>query len=122
MNATFQAGEVLSIQMNGYRHYGLSDGNGMIIDASKKYGKVVLQTINSFAEGREIERHGIWAKHSPMDAVANAYNKLGDDYKLFADNCEHFVRGVSGLVKESPQIQMGIAAMIIAALFWVANK
>ena len=48
---------------------------------------------------------------------------MGVPYKLFSENCEHFVRTACGLVKESTQVQKYlISAVSIGALLKSDNN
>jgi len=122
MNASYQLAEVISVSMGVYNHYGIYVGNGMVIDASKRYEKVVYQTLDDFSEGRGVKRHGIWEKSNPRTAVNNAFDLIGREYALFTSNCEQFVREVSGLVKKSPQIQCGILVGTVLVFYILLSR
>lgn len=112
----FQLGDVLAIQYTGFKHYGICIGNDTVIHNSKKYSKVEEISLTNFRDGRDILTSSIKAAN-PLLAVQFAKRYLGLPYNLFAENCEHFVRLVCGLEKESIQVQKYlISALGVGAL------
>ncbi len=98
------AGTTLRIDYGTYNHYGIADGIVSVIHNSKKYKKVVKETVEEFAENKEIFESNITSSN-PEKAVITASRYLGMPYNLFISNCEHFARLAHGLEKESTQIQ-----------------
>lgn len=100
----YELGQVLKIQYTGFNHYGIYVGNNTVIHNSKKYHRVEEIDLTSFADNRIIEKSSIKAENPDL-AVQTARKYLGIPYRLFSENCEHFVRTACGLVKESTQLQ-----------------
>ena len=100
----YLAGTTLKIDYGLYGHYGIADGLGCVIHNSKKHAKVVKETIEEFADGREILSSSITSEN-PAQAVIIASRYLEMPYNLITENCEHFARLSHGLEKESTQMQ-----------------
>lgn len=100
----FNVGDILSIQYIGFKHYGIYIGNDLVIHNSKKFGLVQEVSLKEFADNRSVSLSNI-KPDNPAIAAQRAKKYLNLPYNLFSDNCEHFVRTVSGLVKESTQVQ-----------------
>ncbi len=107
----YPPGTVLKINCGTFWHYGISDGDGGVIHNSRKRGKVMPDTLEEFAEGRDIKVSHIQGSDMPA-ALEMAKTLLGTKYNVFSENCEHFVRLVHGLEKESTQIQQYILAAV----------
>lgn len=75
---------------HGYMHHGLYVGEGMVIHYTK--GIVQMDTLETFKNGRSIEKRLSSLNCSRKDAVRKAYSRLGEaKYNLLINNCEHFV-------------------------------
>lgn len=112
----YELGQVLKIQYTGFKHYGIYVGNNTVIHNSKKYRRVEETDLEAFADKRTIQVSSIRAEN-PSLAVQTAKKYIGIPYKLFSENCEHFVRTACGLVKECTQVQKYlISAIGIGAL------
>lgn len=113
----YQLGQVLKIQYATFVHYGIFVGDDSVIHNSKAAGRVEQVSIENFADGKPINVSSIKPENAAL-AVQNAKKYLGLPYSLLAENCEHFVRTVCGLMKESVQVQkylisaVGIGALI----------
>jgi hypothetical protein len=93
----------------------LSDGRATVIDNTRD--GVQARNFEEFADGRRVDY--VWVPDSPeqQDAVLNrAYSQLGQPYKLFSANCEHFVSWVVTGVPDSPQLKKYIAGAGIFVL------
>ncbi len=101
----YSAGDILKINFPEFKHYGVYTDTNSVIHNSKKAGHVEETTIEDFAENREISVSAAIKPVDPMSAVEAARQYLGVPYDLFSGNCEHFVRMVCGLEKESKQVQ-----------------
>lgn len=96
---------VVKIDMGLFFHYGIFDGNGKVIHNSKRHGRVVIESLKSFSEGKEVLADlGIFSGDADA-AIERAKRYIGTPYNLLQENCEHFVRMAHGLLKESPQLQ-----------------
>ena len=100
----YNPGDVLCVQYTGFKHYGLYIGNNLVIHNSKKFKKVCEIALEEFADGKEIRASNIKAE-DPSLAIQTAQKYINVPYDLFSENCEHFVRTVCGLAKESTQLQ-----------------
>ncbi|WP_461536593.1 lecithin retinol acyltransferase family protein [Spongorhabdus nitratireducens] len=107
----YPAGTVLKIDCIAFWHFGLADGDGGVIHNSRKRGKVTRETLEDFADGRDIIVSDIMGD-DPDNAVRQAKKLLGTRYRVMSENCEHFVRHVHGLNKESRQIQQYVLAAV----------
>ncbi|WP_406666748.1 lecithin retinol acyltransferase family protein [Gallaecimonas sp. GXIMD1310] len=117
----FNVGDVLSIQYTGFKHYGIYVGNDVVIHNSKKFGLVQEISLRDFAGNRDISLSSI-KPDNPMLAVQRAKKYLNLPYNLFSENCEHFVRTVSGLAKESTQIQKYLITALGTGAFLKADN
>ena len=100
----YPAGTVLKLDFGTFFHYGVADGLGMVIHNSKKHLKVMQESYEDFAEGKEIIGSDITSEN-PAQAAIKAQRYLGMPYNLIQSNCEHFARLCHGLEIESTQIQ-----------------
>ena len=100
----YELGNVLSVQYPGFKHYGLYVGDNKVIHNSKKYKKVDEIDLETFKDGRSALISSIKTQN-PALAVQTAKKYLNLPYRLFNENCEHFVRTACGLTKESTQVQ-----------------
>jgi len=113
-------GEVLSTFANGVEHFGLLTDRHLygwppsIVSASKTLGFVTEELPLQFAPSRQLFAHGYWSQQHRMLTVRIALSKLGQPYRLFELNCEHFVRICQGLPAESPQLA-GMLGIFVAA-------
>jgi hypothetical protein len=117
----FTPGEVLSVGA-GPEHFGVLTWRGTVISASKVRGKIIEEELWQFADGQQIFVHGIWSNQPWEDTMHIAFSQLGQPYRLFDNNCEHFVRYCHGLERKSPQLAGAIGVGIaVAALCIVAS-
>ncbi|MEZ8093614.1 lecithin retinol acyltransferase family protein [Photobacterium swingsii] len=100
----YPIGTVLKIRCTSYWHYGMSDGGGGVIHNSKKRRQVQFDTIDEFAEGREVIVSSI-TSDNPEQAFLYAKKFVGTPYNIFSQNCEQFVRQAHGLPVECTQFQ-----------------
>lgn len=100
---------------------GSSFFNNTVISNSGKYGMVIEEPLENFANGNSIKVVGYPGKKSPNEVLTEARSLLGDKYNLFKNNCEHFVRKVHGVNVESPQLFLYgmsiIGALILYLIF-----
>ena len=117
----FQIGDVLSVQYTGYKHYGIYAGDDLVIHNSKLFKKVVEVSLATFEDGKVIKVSSIKAS-DPALAIEKAKSYLNVPYALFSENCEHFVRTVCGLEKESTQLQKYLFSALGAGLVLNASN
>lgn len=100
----FGVGEWVSVKAYGFiDHFGLATGDGRVISNSMRHGGVVIQSEAEFSAGKSVRRHGSPNSAGAQAAVMRAYFRIGEPWKAFDDNCEHFVRWAYGMKAESPQ-------------------
>jgi len=122
MNKKYNIGDNLSILNGFYRHHGLYIGNNTVINASKKYGVVLIQTLKDFSEGKIISNHGKKSSEPTHIVINRATALLGQKYDLFSNNCEHFISEVSGLNKTSPQLNLLFGISVFCIGLYYVNK
>lgn len=103
----YEAGTVLKIDCGAFFHYGIANGQGMVVHNSKKRMMVALDSYEEFSDGKKIIVSDIMGIDA-LRAVKLANKYIGLSYSLFQENCEHFVRMCHGLEKESTQIQRAV--------------
>ncbi len=107
-------GTVLLVTFDLYCHWGIADGVGGVISASKHKGKVVHESEAEFADNREIIAHSD-DKYAPnTTAYDRIKTQLGASYNLLECNCEHFVNWAFGFKPESKQVEVALATTGVA--------
>ncbi len=115
-------GTVFSITFPNFLHYGIYDGSGKIIHASKKRGCVSHDSLEEFSDGKTIKISSICGENLEH-AVKKSKEYIGLKYDLFSSNCEHFVRLAHGLEKESLQLRKNMfCGLSIATSLYSDNK
>ena len=90
-------GDVLSVHILGFRHYGIYTGENSVIDSSRRDGCVRYVTLARFAgERRHIRNHGHRGPLSRSEVIARATNAVGQEWRLHDQNCQHFARYCTG--------------------------
>lgn len=116
-----QIGDILKVQYLGFTHYGIYAGFNSMIHNSRKGGQVEEIDFQEFADGREVAISSI-KSNDPYLSVFLARQYIGQKYNLLSENCEHFVRKITGK-KQSVQVQKYIIAGLGAwALLKSNNK
>lgn len=117
------AGTVLStVKPEGIEHFGVLTGRHLfgqpatIISASKFRQAVVEEAPIGFSFGAPIYAHGVWSDQPWQHTIARARSNLGQPYRLFDKNCEHFVRFCHGLPEESPQLARAVGIAVVGGL------
>ena len=120
-------GDIIFAQDILYRHYGVYEGNGKVIDFSASTGHetdasdacIREKSLEAFANGRECGvDDSVEEKFSPNETVARARSQIGKrkgEYNLATNNCEHFARECKSGKPESKQVQKVVAGAVIAA-------
>jgi cell wall-associated NlpC family hydrolase len=115
-----QPGDILGVQMPFYRHKGILLPGGRVLHASKEKGRVVVDSLEDFSEGRRVHVLGYPSRLAPDQVIARALELHGRPYRLFGGNCDHLVRHAHGLSKTSPQLNawlaVGVVGMTAAAI------
>lgn len=118
----FIPGTTVKIWCETYWHFGLIDQTGVrVIHNSKKHGKVVRESLETFASGADAYVCDEVFSRNVTAAIQRAENALGLAYNLWRANCEHFVRWAHGLEPTSPQIQRALAIAASLALLTSSN-
>ncbi|PHR92299.1 MAG: hypothetical protein COA69_07920 [Robiginitomaculum sp.] len=113
-----QPGDVLRVTVYGaVLHEGILTEEGTVISNSRRNGRVVEESVRSFANGRKITNIGPLSDVSPHLAIAHARTRLGREYKLYSDNCQHFVRRAYRLKPSSPQRDVFVYGLLALAAF-----
>lgn len=117
----YQLGDVLRVTVYGFVvHEGIYTDEGTIISNSRRNGRVVEESVHQFSAGRKITNVGPLSDVSPHVALAHARTRLGQKYRLHADNCQHFVRRCYRLKPKSPQADKVVyGALLLATLVLV---
>lgn len=120
-------GDVIFAQDVLYRHYGIYEGDGKVIDFSSSKGHetdasdacIREKSLSAFAKGRECSvDDSVEQKFSPTETVRRARSQLGKkkgEYNLATNNCEHFARECKSGKSESKQVQKAVAGVAVAA-------
>ncbi|MGI9306971.1 MAG: lecithin retinol acyltransferase family protein [Gammaproteobacteria bacterium] len=107
------AGTTLQVWNDFFWHYGIYDGQGGVIHKAK--GRAVsLEPLEKFASGRNVLIASNIASPNLGIAYQKAYSRIGEGYSTIANNCEHFVRDVHDLPKESKQLQKYVFGGVLA--------
>lgn len=114
----YDIGTVLAIKYFGFTHYGIYTEDGRVIHNSKKYKKVVEISLEEFQDGRAVSVSPNIKAPLPESAVETAKRYIGLPYSLFGENCEHFVRMICGMVKESTQVQKYLIITASTGVIW----
>ncbi len=114
----YQLGDVLRVTVYGFViHEGIYTDEGTVISNSRRNGYVVEETLGQFSAGRRVTNVGPLSEVSPHVALAHARTKLGKKYKLYSDNCQHFVRRCYRLKPKSPQADKIVYGILLLAVF-----
>jgi len=115
------AGTTLKLDFGTFSHYGIADGAGNVIHNSKKHLKVVSESLEAFADGRDVLVSDI-SSLIPEQAVIRAQRYIGIPYSLIESNCEHLARLCHGLEVESTQLQQYFLAALGAGIAAKGNN
>lgn len=133
MPRKLKPGDVIYAQDVLYRHYGIYEGDGKVIDFSASKGHetdaadacIREKSLSVFANGRECGvDDSVEQKFSPKETVRRAQSQLGKkkgEYNLATNNCEHFARECKSGKSESKQVQKVVAGVAVAASVIVAT-
>lgn len=110
-------GDVIYAQDVLYRHYGIYEGAGKVIDFSASKGHetdasdacIREKSLSAFAKGRAVAIDGsVEENFSPNETVRRARSQIGKkkgEYNLVTNNCEHFIRECKSGKAESKQVR-----------------
>jgi hypothetical protein len=94
----FAIGAHLITPRRGYTHHGIYVGGNRVVHyagwsrAALTCRPVEEVSLDEFAGGREVRsRTDCTVRYTPVDVVARARSRLGEDrYRIASNNCEHF--------------------------------
>ncbi len=105
---------ILQGRLNLYTHHGLYVGNEQVIHYAGNavpgvQGPVEKVSLSDFLSGASCNvRDYASRRYSREESVTRAYDRLREDnYDLFSNNCEHFVRWCINGDHSSPQVEAG---------------
>ncbi len=119
-------GDVIFAQDVLYRHYGIYEGDGKVIDFSASKGHetdandacIREKSLSAFANGRPLAIDGtVEENFSPNETVRRARSQIGKkkgEYNLATNNCEHFARECKSGKSESKQVQKVVTGAVAA--------
>ncbi len=117
-------GDIIYAQDILYRHYGIYEGDGKVIDFSASKGRetdakdacIREKTLDEFAKGRNCAvDDSVPSIFSAKETVRRARSQIGKrkgEYNLVTNNCEHFARECKSGWAESKQVQKAVAATV----------
>ncbi|HAC31308.1 MAG TPA: hypothetical protein DCF70_01615 [Treponema sp.] len=126
-------GDVIFAQDTLYRHYGIYEGDGKVIDFSASKGHetdasdacIREKSLSAFAKGRPLVIDGsVEENFSPTETVRRARSQIGKkkgEYNLATNNCEHFARECKSGKAESKQVQKVVTGAVAAAGVLIAS-
>jgi len=119
MSPDLSIGTHLTTRRRGYVHHGLYVGQGRVIHyagfkALLRRGPVEEVTLDEFEAGRgwQVKDHAAPA-HAGQAAVDRARSRLGEDrYRIWSNNCEHFVEWCLDGTPRSAQVEQWAARLL----------
>lgn len=112
MQPDWPLGTHLTTPRRGYVHHGIYAGDGRVIHYAGYHrafrrGPVQETTLEHFARGRGVRAEAASAvQFAGADAVTRARSRLGEDrYRVWTNNCEHFVHWCLWGAARSPQVE-----------------
>lgn len=113
-------------QMGMVQHHALyigtdSSGRDLIIENKIGYGIRVVATEDFLSDCigiTKIERFA-GSEQERRRSIEKALAMVGLPYDLITYNCEHFANDIQHGIVKSRQVENGLAALAIAAIFWL---
>lgn len=116
MSPDLPIGTHLTTRRRGYVHHGLYIGQGRVIHyaglkALLRRGPVEEVTLDAFSAGRGWQvQDRATATYRGRVAVERARTRLGEDrYRIWSNNCEHFVEWCLSGTPRSAQVEQWVA-------------
>lgn len=103
-------------------HWGILTERGTVISNSKRHGRVVEESLESFCNGNVMKVVGYLGKLSSAEVIARARECIDKPWDAIKSNCEHFAHHAHGLKPNSPQLLLGIGALAILAAIIFGGK
>lgn len=123
MNYKFKFGDLLTVSKSLIvTHSGIFVGDGRVIDNSPKRGSVGYRDIKDFAGGNQISIVEYKSEYTRVQIVERAQSRIGNSYKMWSQNCEHFTNDVLFNSKTSKQAVIGGVALLVAAVYFLNKK
>ncbi len=115
-------GDIHVAQRPFYQHFGIEFPDGTICEYSA--GVVRLVPFGDFAREsatRVLPSAATIAERA--ESVRRAASRIDERaYNLLTNNCEHFVNWCTAGVAISKQVIVGLLALLVAAIAWLAGK
>jgi hypothetical protein len=113
-------------QMGMVQHHALyigtnSSGEDLIIENKIGYGIRIVTAKDFFSECigiTKVERF-CGTNQERRSRIERALSMVGVPYDLITYNCEHFANDIQHGIARSRQIETGLLALAIAAVFWL---
>jgi HRAS-like suppressor 3 len=128
MDGTWPLGTHLITPRRGYVHHGIYAGAGCVIHYAGfgrawRRGPVEEVSIERFANGRGVQAlPASAAAFGGAEAVARARMRLGEDrYRVWSNNCEHFVHWCLSGTSHSTQVERLTQRMRVLMAFKVRS-
>lgn len=94
-------------------------GRPYVINASKRTGRVLEESWHDFSQGLAVRRLDLEPQRPRRHVLRDARGRIGQEWRLFSSNCEHFVRECMGYVRRSPQLRTWAAGALLIAVVGV---
>jgi len=122
----FAIGAHLITPRRGYTHHGIYVGGNRVVHyagwsrAALTCRPVEEVSLEEFAGGREVRsRTDCAARYTPLDVVARARSRLGEDrYRIASNNCEHFCHWCLSGENRSVQVDRLLGWMSAVVATW----
>ena len=122
----FAIGAHLITPRRGYTHHGIYMGGNRVVHyagwsrAALTCRPVEEVSLEEFAGGREVRsRNDCTARYAPLDVVARARSRLGEDrYRIASNNCEHFCHWCLSGENRSVQVDRLLGWMSAVVTAW----
>jgi hypothetical protein len=115
-------GDLLSVDMGAYIHYGVYAGNNLVFNCTPKKGEH-LCPIHEFSDGKEITVVPV-PYHLKQAASLNIFTLVSDPqpYDLLSNNCEHSVFKAYGLEPASGQVKFWATMGLLGLALYVVVR
>jgi len=115
-------GDVVVSDFGVYQHWALvtdqvcEQGNPMLISATKRNGTVKEEKWSDVTQGKYTYVTNISFDKDLIDVLADARSQIDSwTYSVTNNNCEHFIKKITGLKVTSKQVTAGISGAAVGA-------
>ncbi len=115
-------GDTVAVVYDTFNHYAIvsdrkTDGMPNLIALSQRRGTVQEEIWQRGTQGATVRKSHIGGALPAQEVLDKARSLIGKPtYKLFTNNCEHFVRWAHGLPVESKQVAGGVTGAALLGL------